>query len=416
MVGRWPEPTLLVIPLQCVPHCPDQMLAGFRSIALDSLGNPQAFAAGAIYGHPLEGDTVSAEKADEAAAGPVGQPEPVQPCRLSVHGQCFETNRHRPLPGYRLGRLRESGLYFQDRRPWAESTRGRKRLVGTRAVGYEGKQEIVARLNNGSIRLPNGEFYDFFFNRFGRDSYDGAGGALISTVRYCGGSCANSNAYWNGFQTVYWPGMAVDDVIGHEFAHALTEHTSNLLYYHQSGAINEALSDVFGELIDLTNGSAADTPATRWLMGETSVLGAIRDMEDPTLGNDPVYSQPDRMRSSLYWAQESDNYGVHVNSGIANKAAFRMVDGGAYHGQTVSGMPGHPPIHRRQRHAGQLGDVFPPAALSHPQHDPRPRTDRSRHLSAVDQRPKLHPLIRCQLHEAQPTTPTSRQDNRITRH
>ena len=75
-----------------------------------------------------------------------------------------------------------------------------------------------------------------------------------------------------------------DDVIGHELTHGVTEHESNLFYYYQSGAINESLSDVFGELIDLTNGTGTDTPAVRWLLGED--VAARR--------RDPQHEGPDR--------------------------------------------------------------------------------------------------------------------------
>ena len=62
-----------------------------------------------------------------------------------------------------------------------------------------------------------------------------------------------------------------DDIVGHELTHGVTEFTSNLFYYYQSGAINESLSDVFGELIDLTNGTANNRRAVRWLLGEEGI-------------------------------------------------------------------------------------------------------------------------------------------------
>jgi len=68
--------------------------------------------------------------------------------------------------------------------------------------------------------------------------------------------------------------------VAHELTHGLTEHTANLFYWYQSGAINESMSDVFGELIDLATGSD-DTPANRWLIGEDLAGGYLRDMADP---------------------------------------------------------------------------------------------------------------------------------------
>ncbi len=97
---------------------------------------------------------------------------------------------------------------------------------------------------------------------------------------------------------VYGEGFAsADDVVGHELAHGVTEHTNPGCSSGTSRAIDESLSDVFGELVDLTNGRGTDTPATRWQLGEDlpAGVGVIRNMEDPTLFNDP-----DRMTSPRY--------------------------------------------------------------------------------------------------------------------
>jgi bacillolysin len=186
----------------------------------------------------------------------------------------------------------------------------------------------------------SGDTYDFFFNNFGRDSLDGAGMVLFSTVRFCPSpapaDCPYQNAFWDGAQMVYGAGFAVDDVVGHELTHGVTEFESHLFYYYQSGAINESLSDVFGEFVDLTNGAGTDTPMTRWLLGEDIPgIGAIRDMEDP-----PAFGHPDRMTSPNYTADsnEIDGGGVHTNSGVNNKAAFLITDGATFNGQTVTGL------------------------------------------------------------------------------
>ena len=136
---------------------------------------------------------------------------------------------------------------------------------------------------------------------------------------------------------VYGDGFAsADDVVGHELSHGVTDFSSSLFYYQQSGAINESMSDVFGEYIDLVNGAGTDTPAVRWLMGEDIPgFGAIRDMENP-----PAFNDPDRMLSPNYTSDpgEGDGGGVHSNSGVNNKAAFLMVDGGSFNGQTITGL------------------------------------------------------------------------------
>jgi bacillolysin len=185
-----------------------------------------------------------------------------------------------------------------------------------------------------------GDTYDFFAG-LGRDSLDDHGLPLKSTVRYCDADptvpCPYPNAFWDGEQMVYGAGFAAaDDVVGHELSHGVTDFSAHLFYYYQSGAINESLSDVFGEFIDLTNGSGNDSPAVRWKLGEdVPGFGAIRDMADPTL-----FGDPDRMTSPDYTADtgERDSGGVHTNSGVNNKAAFLMTDGGSFNGRTVTGL------------------------------------------------------------------------------
>ncbi|MEE8193953.1 MAG: M4 family metallopeptidase, partial [Dehalococcoidales bacterium] len=142
------------------------------------------------------------------------------------------------------------------------------------------------------------------------------------------------NAGWTGSQMIYCDGFPqADDVVAHELTHGVTDYESNLYYYMQSGAISEAFSDIWGEFVDLTNGAGNDDPGVRWQMGEDLPIGAIRDMSDPTL-----FGDPDRMTSANYYCGSLDEGGVHTNSGVANKAAYLMVDGETFNGITVTGM------------------------------------------------------------------------------
>jgi hypothetical protein len=101
----------------------------------------------------------------------------------------------------------------------------------------------------------------------------------------------------------------------------------------QSGAINESFSDIWGEFVDLVNGRGNDTAGVRWLLGEDLSIGAVRSMSNP-----PAYGHPDRMGSSNFYCGTADNGGVHWNSGVGNKAAYLMVDGGTFNGYTISGI------------------------------------------------------------------------------
>ncbi|MEO6652507.1 MAG: M4 family metallopeptidase [Ilumatobacteraceae bacterium] len=180
----------------------------------------------------------------------------------------------------------------------------------------------------------SGVAYDFYAQLFGRDSIDGAGMPLVSTTDYCPttGTCPFRNAFWTGSQMVYGSGFATaDDVVVHELTHGVIQHTAQLLYYSESGAINESIADVMGELADQRSSvGGIDSPTDRWLLGEQLPIGAIRDMANPGRFRDP-----DKMTSPQYWGSESDNYGVHINSGVNNRAAVLMVDGGTFNGVVV---------------------------------------------------------------------------------
>jgi Zn-dependent metalloprotease len=155
-----------------------------------------------------------------------------------------------------------------------------------------------------------GDTHNYYYNTHGRKSYDDQGATIVSTVHY--GSNYN-NAFWNGSQMVYGDGFPVKDVVAHELTHAVTEHSANLEYRWQSGALNESFSDVFGAMVDRDD----------WLMGEDlppDVLAgrdAIRDLSDPSR-----FGQPDHTDD---WVSTcSDNEGVHTNSGITNKAYYNI--------------------------------------------------------------------------------------------
>jgi bacillolysin len=185
--------------------------------------------------------------------------------------------------------------------------------------------------------------YDYFLSNHGRDSYDNAGSVLISTTHYCEPPDCPSfpNAFWNGTQMVYGDTYAsADDVVGHELTHAVTEFSAGLLYYQQSGALNESFSDIFGETIDLLDGVGNDLTDVRWQMGEDLPIGAIRDMMTPTAFDHPgKMSDPQLFCASSGWTDSNeDSGGVHLNSGIPNHAYALMVDGGSYNGRTVTGI------------------------------------------------------------------------------
>jgi Zn-dependent metalloprotease len=227
--------------------------------------------------------------------------------------------------------------------------------VLTQAAAPIGKSRRVFTANGGSV-LPGtlvleegaspsadpavneayqgaGSTYDLYFDIYQRVSLDDRGLRLDSTVHY---QRQYDNAFWDGKQMVYGDvdgqlfnrfTLAID-VIGHELTHGVTQYTSNLNYSNQSGALNEAFSDVFGSLVkQRVRGQTA--AQADWLIGEglftANVKGtALRSMKDPgTAYDDPVLGrdpQPGHMRD--YVQTYDDNGGVHINSGIPNHAFF----------------------------------------------------------------------------------------------
>ena len=171
--------------------------------------------------------------------------------------------------------------------------------------------------------------------------------ALAQTVRMCYvGACPYANAFWNGKQMYYGTGFAgADDVVGHEMTHGVTERTSNLIYWGQSGAMNESISDIMGEIVDHQHVNATDaTPGNEWALGEDVPgyeVGGLRDMRDPTIwGNADRTSSPLWVREDAYTAGQPypDEDGVHSNSGVGNKTFYLISQGGSFNGQTIAGI------------------------------------------------------------------------------
>jgi bacillolysin len=173
-----------------------------------------------------------------------------------------------------------------------------------------------------------GDTYNLYFKGFGRDSYDGQGGVFKSYVHFFSPTIC-PNAFWNGSVMTYCTNGPHDDVTGHEISHGVTQHSANLVYAYQPGALNESFSDIFGESIDQLNTS--ENTGGRWVIGEDFIPGGIRDMSNPTR-----FGDPDACTSANYTCDSGDNGGVHTNSGVPNKAYQLMVDGGSHNGVQVN--------------------------------------------------------------------------------
>jgi Zn-dependent metalloprotease len=181
----------------------------------------------------------------------------------------------------------------------------------------------------------SGKTYAFYLKVFKRNSIDDRGLRLDSSVHYRRNF---NNAFWNGQQMVYGDGDGQIfqrftkslDVIGHELTHGVTQYEAGLVYQDQPGALNEHFSDVFGSLLKQYAKKQRAKQAD-WLIGE-GILGpnihgvALRSMKNPgTAYNDPLLGKdPQPAHMSNYVNTTADSGGVHINSGIPNKAFYEL--------------------------------------------------------------------------------------------
>ena len=188
-------------------------------------------------------------------------------------------------------------------------------------VRREGQPAVTDDLDVDLAHDHAGAVYDYYWSEFGRDSLDGAGRAIQSSVHYVPpGQQSYNGAFWNGAQVVYGDGDAVRfgpaarslDVVAHELTHGVTQSSARLIYWDEPGALNEAYSDIFGALIAPSNWEIGEEIVTPSIPGD-----ALRSLAEPTR-----YGQPSRWGE--YIATGVDNGGVHVNSGILNRVAYMI--------------------------------------------------------------------------------------------
>jgi Zn-dependent metalloprotease len=158
--------------------------------------------------------------------------------------------------------------------------------------------------------------YDYFLTTHGRNSFDDAGTTIIVNVH---DPYYTNNAYWNGEGLNFADGDGVNwrpfsgalDVVAHELGHGVTEYTAGLIYAHQSGAINESYSDVWGAMLDRDD----------WLLAEDIAISVpyMRNMQNP-----PAAGDPGHIDDYFYLDISVDNGGVHSNSGIGNRACYQV--------------------------------------------------------------------------------------------
>lgn len=229
-------------------------------------------------------------------------------------------------------------------------------LVDTDFGVDHGRSEgVVAR---GIADIDNlydytGSVHDYYSSTFTRDGANDSGGlgdgsanpyaktdsyGKIDSDPYRGYYCPDNayfedNSFYGGATINFCEGSGTKDVVGHEYGHGMSYYSildgygnpSGLTYAYESGAIEEANADVFGEALENYIDGSGD-----WLLGEDIASGPFRDLANPTsLGN------PDRFNSTYFYCGGGDNGGVHINSTVIGHAAYLMATGGTYNGCVI---------------------------------------------------------------------------------
>ncbi|WP_394843489.1 M4 family metallopeptidase [Pendulispora brunnea] len=213
------------------------------------------------------------------------------------------------------------------------------------------RSEGQAEVSDGAVNVSYdnlGVVYDAYKALYNRDSLDGRGLTLISSVHavfctdiFCFGKTKN-NASWDGKQMRYGDGdgstftnLAYSlDVTGHELTHGVTSSTSNLTYSGQSGGLNEGWSDIFGAVVQWYNDGKVVKDST-WLVGD--------DVYTPNKAGDALryMNNPTKDGKSIDYAPDYNNQNVHYTSGVPNLAFYLLSQGGTHpRGKTTVNVTG----------------------------------------------------------------------------
>ena len=179
------------------------------------------------------------------------------------------------------------------------------------------------------------QVFDFYNDVLKRNGVDDKGMKLVSMVN---ATYAKREAPPNWHNAVWWNSRMwygrvknvnggfdsyarYFDVIAHELTHGVTETTSNLVYRDLPGALNESFSDIFGVIISNWYPTAPNPiSGWRWEIGAGLGTGGgpLRDLSDPARTGQPVHM-------NAYVRVTYDDGGVHLYSGIHNKAAYLVL-------------------------------------------------------------------------------------------
>ena len=186
--------------------------------------------------------------------------------------------------------------------------------------------------------------YDYYFKRHRRRGLDDHDLALRSVTHFLPRSFGFANAFWDPFSSAMYYGdgdsvfaafSGALDVVAHELTHGVTQYTWNGIYENESGALNEAFSDIMATSAEFFHEPpGASRRQADYFLGEDLPFAfdpartAVRSMENPSLFCSPALGACDADHYSHLYHGPLDNGGVHHNSGVANQAFYLLVEGG----------------------------------------------------------------------------------------
>lgn len=193
--------------------------------------------------------------------------------------------------------------------------------------------------NDGALvdaHVYSGWTYDYFYKVHERDGLDDSNMRIRVFVHY---GYSYNNAFWDGDDIVFGDGDGVYyrnfssalDVVAHELTHGVTQFSSNLIYWGESGALNEAFSDIIGVCAEFYfQRPGYGRLLADWWEGEDIFVNfgnAFRYFDDPSRKSFWGGPYPDHY-SKRYYGSSYDNEFVHINSSIANHCFYLLANGG----------------------------------------------------------------------------------------
>lgn len=222
--------------------------------------------------------------------------------------------------------------------------------TSTRFVDADGFWTAPAQRAGVDAHWGMEKTFEYFQNVFGRNGVNGSGGPfsipavngstnLFPATVHVGTNY--NNAYWNGSSVNFGDGdgstfspLVSIDVVGHEITHGVTQFSAGLVYSGQSGALNESVSDIFGNMVERY---AKGASANNWLVGEQVYTPGTSGDALRNMGNPHAQGQPDHWSETPF--ASGGSCGVHTCSGVPNKAFYLLSQGGTHHlGGSMTGI------------------------------------------------------------------------------